>query len=59
MNKDIEDALLSMHVRLKNVQAELEAIGTQYTLSDQEADALENLSNEVNSAISEIERIVP
>jgi hypothetical protein len=59
MNKDIEDALLAMHVKLKGVQAELEAIGTQYALSVEETDALHDLAVEVGSAIREIERMVP
>jgi hypothetical protein len=59
MNKDIEDALLAMHTLLKGVQTELEAIGTQYTLSVEETDALHDLAVEVGSAIREIERMVP
>lgn len=56
MNKDIEDALRMMLIKLKQVDDELDSICTQY---GEQTDVLNNLWTEVGSAIREIERILP
>ncbi len=57
MNKDIEDALEQIHIKLRQVSNELEAIGTQYDLSDIETDALEQINKEVQNSIRELARL--
>ncbi len=59
MNKDIEDALRMMLIKLKQVDDELDSICTQYATDGEQVDALNNLWTEVGSAIREIERILP
>lgn len=59
MNKDIEDALRMMLIKLKQVDDELDAICTQYGMNGEQVDALSDLWTEVGSAIREIERILP
>jgi hypothetical protein len=57
MNKDIEDALEQIHIKLRQIGNELQAIGTQYLLNDIEVDALEQINKDLQSSIREIERL--
>ena len=59
MNKDIEDSLRAIQVMLKGIRGELEALFTQYALSNEETDALHDLAVKIGNAISEIERMMP
>lgn len=58
MNKDIEDALEQIGIKLRQMSNEIQAIGTQYLLSDIEVDALEQINKDVQNSISEIERLI-
>jgi hypothetical protein len=58
MNKDVEDALEQIGIKLRQMGNEIQAIGTQYLLSDIEVDALEQINKDVQNSISEIERLI-
>jgi len=57
MNKDISDALEQMYVKLRGISDEIEAISTQYKLSDIETDALEQVQSNIRNTIQELERL--
>ncbi len=59
MNRDVEDALLSIHERLHQIANELDALTTQYKLDLEEAACIEQVTINVGNAVREIQRYVP
>lgn len=57
MNKDIKDALEHMLIRLRAIRDEIDAIGSQYKLSDIEVDALEQVQKDLGNSIGELSRL--